>query len=66
MKLTKEEQEMLEGKHGNAAKSSMDILISLGEIFGAKRLIDVSTVQIAGVSYHNLGDAGLGYLADFN
>jgi len=64
MKLTKEEQEMLEGKHGNAVKQSMDILVSLGEIFGAKRLIDVTSVQIAGVSYHNLGDAGLDYLAD--
>jgi hypothetical protein len=42
----------------------MEILVSLGEIFGAKRLIDVSSVQIAGVSYHNLGDAGLEYLAD--
>ncbi|UCD03284.1 MAG: aconitase X catalytic domain-containing protein [Candidatus Aenigmatarchaeota archaeon] len=64
MKLTKEEQEMLEGKHGNAVKSSMDILVSLGEIFDARRLIDVSSVQIAGVSYHNLGEAGLSYLGD--
>jgi len=64
MQLTKEEKEMLSGKHGNAVKSSMNILVSLGEIFGAKRLIDVSSVQIAGVSYHNLGDAGLGYLSD--
>jgi predicted aconitase len=64
MQLTKEEKDMLAGKHGNAVKSSMDILVSLGEIFGAKRLIDVSSVQIAGVSYHNLGDAGLDYLAD--
>ncbi len=64
MQLTKEEQEMLDGKYGNAVKSSMNILVSLGEIFGAKRLIDVASVQIAGVSYHNLGDAGLDYLAD--
>lgn len=64
MELTKEEQEMLDGKHGNAVKQSMDIIVSLGEIFGAKRLIDVSSVQVAGVSYHNLGDAGLDYLAD--
>jgi predicted aconitase len=64
MQLTKQEQEMLAGKHGNAVKQSMEILVSLGEIFGAKKLIDVSSVQIAGVSYHNLGDAGLNYLAD--
>ncbi len=64
MELTQEEQEMLDGKHGNAVKSSMSILASLGEIFGAKRLIDVASVQIAGVSYHNLGEAGLAYLSD--
>ena len=64
MELTKEEMEMLEGKHGNAVKSSMGIIVSLGEIFGAKRLIEVSSVQVAGVSYHNLGEAGLEYLSD--
>jgi predicted aconitase len=64
MDLTQEEREMLDGKHGNAVKSSMKILVSLGEIFGAKRLIDVASVQIAGVSYHNLGEAGLDYLSD--
>jgi len=64
MDLTQEEKDMLAGKHGSAVKSSMDILVSLGEIFGAKRLIDVASVQVAGVSYHNLGEAGLGYLSD--
>jgi len=64
MELTNEEKEMLAGKQGEAVKSSMNILVSLGEIFGAKRLIDVNSVQVAGVSYHNLGEAGLGYLSD--
>jgi predicted aconitase len=45
-------------------KKSMEILVALGEIFGAKRLIDVSSVQVAGVSYHNLGDAGLEFLEE--
>jgi predicted aconitase len=64
MELTQEEKDMLAGKQGNAVKQSMDILVSLGEIFGAKRLISVTSVQIAGVSYHNLGEAGLNYLSD--
>lgn len=62
--LTDEEKEMLEGKHGKATKKSMEIITTLGEIYGAKRLIPVSSVQIAGVSYHNLGEAGLEYLAE--
>jgi len=64
MELTEDEKEMLSGKRGNAVKKSMEILTALGEIYGAEKLIDVYSVQIAGVSYHNLGDAGLGYLAE--
>jgi len=62
MELTPQEQAMLDGKEGYAVRKSMEILVALGEIFGAKRLIDVSSVQVAGVSYHNLGDAGLEFL----
>jgi len=64
MKLTQEEQEMLEGKQGNAVKKAMEILTALGDIYGAKKMIDVTSVQIAGVSYDNLGDAGLEFLAE--
>ncbi|MHA1449025.1 MAG: aconitase X [Candidatus Hodarchaeales archaeon] len=64
MELTEEEKEMLDGKLGNAVKKSMFILAKLGEIYGAKRLIPVTSVQIAGVSYSNLGEAGLEYLAE--
>jgi len=62
MQLTEQEQKMLNGKEGYAAKKSMEILVALGEIFGAENLIDVGSVQVAGVSYHNLGDAGLEFL----
>ena len=62
MQLTQEEQAMLNGTEGYAACKSMEILVALGEIFGAKNLIKVGSVQVAGVSYHNLGDAGLEFL----
>lgn len=64
MILSKKEKEMLEGKHGNSVKKSMEILVALGEIYGAKRMIPVTSVQISGVSYDNLGDAGLEFLAE--
>jgi hypothetical protein len=64
MQLTNDEKSMLAGKQGNAVKKSMEILVALGEIFGARKLIDVSSVQVAGVSYHNLGDAGLEFLEE--
>ncbi|MDR2700218.1 MAG: aconitase X catalytic domain-containing protein [Nitrososphaerota archaeon] len=62
MELTKQEQAMLNGEEGYAVRKSLEILVALGEIFGAKNLIDVGSVQVSGVSYHNLGDAGLEFL----
>jgi predicted aconitase len=62
MNLTKEEQKMLDGEQGYALRKSMEILAALGDIYGAESLIKVGSVQVAGVSYHNLGDAGLEFL----
>lgn len=63
MKLTKLHQEMLQGKRGYAAQKSMEILNALGEIYEAERMVPVTSVQIAGVSYANLGEPGLDWLA---
>jgi len=64
MKLNQEEKDMLEGKFGKATQKSMEILTTLGEIFEAEDMIEVFGVQIAGVSYANLGEAGLEYLTE--
>jgi predicted aconitase len=64
IKLTSEEQDMLDGKYGKAAQKSMEILTILGEIFDAEYMVDVYGVQIAGVSYANLGEAGLDFLSE--
>lgn len=64
MLLTLEEKEILNGEQGQATQKAMQILVALGEIYGAKRMIPVSSVQIAGVSYDSLGEAGLQYLSD--
>ncbi len=62
MRLRAEEREMLEGAQGAALRKSMEILCALGRIYGAERLIPVETVQISGVSYDNLGEAGLEFV----
>ncbi len=64
MFLTADEQEMLSGAQGYATQKAMQILVALGEIYGAERLIPVTSVQVAGVSYDNLGEAGLEFLAE--
>ncbi len=64
MILTSEEQDMLDGKYGKAAQKSMEILTTLGDIFEAECMVNVYGVQIAGVSYDNLGEAGLEFLSE--
>jgi predicted aconitase len=64
MRLTPEEQATLAGESGRAAQKAMQILSTLGTIYGAEKMIRVSSVQIAGVSYDNLGEAGLGFLEE--
>lgn len=64
MYLTPEEQAFLNGRSGPATQKAMQILETLGRIYGAERMIPVSSVQISGVSYDNLGEAGLEWLAE--
>jgi predicted aconitase len=62
--LTKEEEKMLKGEHGEVIERSLRLLVRLGEIYNADRLILVGSVQVAGVSYKSIGDPGLEFLED--
>ncbi len=65
MNLTPEEQAMLAGKQGPGVRQAMEIVTALGRIYGAERLVPVASVQVAGVSYKNLGQAGLDFLSEW-
>ena len=41
MRLTREEEAMLKGGHGEVVAEAMDYLVQFGEAFGAERLVDV-------------------------
>lgn len=60
--LSDEEQAMLNGSMGKALQKAMQIIVGLARIYQARRLIPITSVQVAGVSYDNLGDAGLDFL----
>ena len=64
MELTIDQQAMLDGKHGKATRKAMEILAALGTIYAAERMLPVTSAQIAGVSYENLGEAGLAFLSE--
>src|SRR5512135_3374037 len=64
MFLTKEEERIYNGEAGQTLQKMMEILVALGDIYGADKLIPVKSAQIAGVSYKTIGDAGLEWISD--
>jgi predicted aconitase len=55
----------LAGDFGPGVRKAMEIVVTLGRIYGARRLVSVGSVQVAGVSYRNLGEAGLEFLREW-
>jgi predicted aconitase len=64
MYLSGEEELIYQGQRGESLRRAMEILVALGDIFDADRLIPVKSVQIAGVSFKNIGEAGLEWISD--
>ncbi|MEM3752895.1 MAG: aconitase X catalytic domain-containing protein [Candidatus Bathyarchaeia archaeon] len=62
MYLTKEEERVLAGEYGWVNQTCMKILVKLGELFGATKLIPISSAHVSGVSYKTLGDAPVEFL----
>jgi len=42
----------------------MELLVALGNVFGAEKLVPVESAHISGVSYKNLGEAGTEWLEE--
>ncbi len=64
MRLTPR-QAALRDRGTRAQRTSMRLLIALGEIYGADRLIPVASAHIAGASFKIVGEPGLEFLEDF-
>jgi predicted aconitase len=65
LRLTPEEQAMLAGDLGPGLQRAMELVVALGHIYGARDLVPVASVQVSGVSYKNLGQAGLEFLEEW-
>ena len=57
MYLTKYQEQLLAGEKGNAIAKMMNLVVKIGEVNNADKLIKIESAQIAGVSYHTVGDA---------
>jgi predicted aconitase len=65
MQLTRDEERILAGEQGEVPQRSMRLLVKLGDIYGADRMIPIGSAQIAGVSYKSIGDPGRDFLEDY-
>ena len=50
MKLTPEEELILDGKMGYASRKSMEILVALGTIYEAEKMVPVNHVHLTGLT----------------
>ena len=64
MYLTNEEEQMLDGEAGEVKERLFRLLVRLGDIYGAEKMIPVGSVQVAGVSYKSIGEPGTAFLED--
>ena len=62
MYLTREEEEIEQGEHGETLQQLMEILIGVGTVFGATKMVPVRSVQVSGASYKTIGQYGLEWL----
>jgi predicted aconitase len=63
LQLTAEEQAILAGSLGEAARRALEYQIEVGRFWGAQRLVSVTNVHMMG-DIEVMGDAGLEYLKD--
>lgn len=64
MRLTDEEKRMLDGEFGDEVQECMNVIVTLGEIYEAEKMLPINNVHTPGVSYRVSGDAGLNYVKD--
>jgi hypothetical protein len=66
MQLTPDERDMLAGRRGQAKRKAMELLLALGTIYGADRLIPITSAHLSGVSYKTIGEGGIEFLEEMS
>jgi predicted aconitase len=62
MHLDSDDEQVLNGEFGETRQKMMEILVALGKVFGAERLVPVVSAQVSGASYKTIGKWGLEWL----
>jgi predicted aconitase len=62
VQLTKDDEGILAGEQGETRRKMLELLVALGKVFGAERLVDIKSAQVSGASYKTIGKYGLEWL----
>ena len=63
MRLTKEENEMLDGKYGYPVQKNMEILVGMGECFDAERMLPVNSSHLL-PAIHCIYEGGASFMEE--
>ena len=66
MELEPGDERILAGECGETRQKMLEILVALGMVFGAERLVSVKSVQVSGASYKTIGKYGLEWLEELD
>lgn len=66
MYLDPEEEKMLAGENGETRQKMLELLVALGKVFGAERLVRIRSAQVSGASYKTIGEYGLAWLSSLD
>ena len=66
MFLTNEEEAVLHGEHGEVLETAMSVLVKMGDMYEADKMIKVDNVHIDAASYGTIYDAGLQFCEKFS
>ena len=61
-----DEEQMLAGKNGETLQKMLELLVALGKVFGAERLVRIRSAQVSGASYKTIGEYGLAWLSSLD
>jgi predicted aconitase len=64
MKLTAEEQKILNGERGDLLRKYLELLVGIGDCFDAAELIPVNSVHVPSVTITTLGEGGRKLIRD--
>jgi len=62
MYLENDDEKVLAGEFGETRRKMMEILVALGNVYGAEKLVPIASAQVSGASYKTIGRWGLAWL----